>query len=205
MCATYELRQSNNENFYENHMQRAVGEKNISFVLFFVSLADWSGEHGPVQRQLSVSSDSKLLDDDIREETRVIMRPKKPPRPKSEVFLNKHDPHPRRKRFSAFGVSFKLNICFLLNANRKTLACKNIQSCRETENIYIFITTTQHDSLNTKLCCFCAAKLQCFESENLLLLIGKTLKNPHEMTNNFSARIMCRQNENFLLLVVAEM
>jgi hypothetical protein len=33
------------------------------------------------------------------------MRPKKPPRPKSEVFLNKHDPHPRRKRFSAFGVS----------------------------------------------------------------------------------------------------
>uniref|UniRef100_A0A182YT92 Uncharacterized protein n=1 Tax=Anopheles stephensi TaxID=30069 RepID=A0A182YT92_ANOST len=51
---------------------------------------------------MSVSSDSKLLDDDIREETRVIMRPKKPPRPKSEVFLNKHDPHPRRKRFSAF-------------------------------------------------------------------------------------------------------
>lgn len=33
------------------------------------------------------------------------MRPKKPPRPKSEVFLNKQDPHPRRKRFSAFGVS----------------------------------------------------------------------------------------------------
>lgn len=59
-----------------------------------------------MHRQLSVSSDSKLLDDDIREETRVIMRPKKPPRPKSEVFLNKHnDPHPRRKRFSAFGVS----------------------------------------------------------------------------------------------------
>ena len=69
-------------------------------------LADWSTtEHGQVQRQLSVSSDSKLLDDDIREEARVIMRPKKPPRPKSEVFLNKHDPHPRRKRFSAFGVS----------------------------------------------------------------------------------------------------
>lgn len=34
------------------------------------------------------------------------MRPKKPPRPKSEVFLNKHDrDNPRRKRFSAFGVS----------------------------------------------------------------------------------------------------
>lgn len=63
-------------------------------------------EHGQVHRQLSVSSDSKLLDDDIREETnRVIMRPKKPPRPKSEVFLNKHDLHPRKKRFSAFGVS----------------------------------------------------------------------------------------------------
>lgn len=61
------------------------------------------GDHERVHRQLSVSSDSKLLDDDIREETRVIMRPKKPPRPKSEVFLNKHDPHPRRKRFSAFG------------------------------------------------------------------------------------------------------
>lgn len=61
-------------------------------------------EHGQVHRQLSVSSDSKLLDDDIREETRVIMRPKKPPRPKSEVFLNKHDLHPRKKRFSAFGV-----------------------------------------------------------------------------------------------------
>uniref|UniRef100_A0A1L8DKM5 cyclin-dependent kinase n=1 Tax=Nyssomyia neivai TaxID=330878 RepID=A0A1L8DKM5_9DIPT len=65
----------------------------------------WTGvnDHERVQRQLSVSSDSKLLDDDIREETRVIMRPKKPPRPKSEVFLNKQDPHPRRKRFSAFG------------------------------------------------------------------------------------------------------
>lgn len=66
-----------------------------------------------MQRQLSVSSDSKLLDDDIREETRVIMRPKKPPRPKSEVFLNKHDPHPRRKRFSAFGVSCRQRL--LLN------------------------------------------------------------------------------------------
>lgn len=75
-------------------------------ILFF-SLTDWSGtnDHDRVQRQLSVSSDSKLLDEDIREETRVIMRPKKPPRPKSEVFLNKQDLHPRRKRFSAFGVS----------------------------------------------------------------------------------------------------
>lgn len=56
-----------------------------------------------------MSSDSKLLDDDIREETKVIMRPKKPPRPKSEVFLNKQDPHARRKRFSAFGVRLVSN------------------------------------------------------------------------------------------------
>lgn len=67
-----------------------------------------------MHRQLSVSSDSKLLDEDIREETRVIMRPKKPPRPKSEVFLNKHEMNPRRKRFSAFGVSvFLFGIRFL--------------------------------------------------------------------------------------------
>lgn len=60
------------------------------------SLVDWSGanDHERVQRQLSVSSDSKLLDDDIREETKVIMRPKKPPRPKSEVFLNKQTRSP---------------------------------------------------------------------------------------------------------------
>ncbi|XP_063698670.1 cyclin-dependent kinase 14 [Culicoides brevitarsis] len=63
----------------------------------------WGNHHQTVHRQLSVSSDSKLLDEDIREETRVIMRPKKPPRPKSEVFLNKHEMNPRRKRFSAFG------------------------------------------------------------------------------------------------------
>lgn len=80
------------------------------FVFYDVDV-DWrstesSDHHDRVQRQLSVSSDSKLLDEDIREETRVIMRPKKPPRPKSEVFLHKQDPHPRRKRFSAFGVSF---------------------------------------------------------------------------------------------------
>ena len=76
-----------------------------SLSLFRNLLTDWSENHGQVHRQLSVSSDSKLLDDDIREETRVIMRPKKPPRPKSEVFINKHDrDNPRRKRFSAFGV-----------------------------------------------------------------------------------------------------
>lgn len=85
----------------------------LIFEIFLFLFTDWrstdsTDHHDRVQRQLSVSSDSKLLDDDIREETRVIMRPKKPPRPKSEVFLNKQDPHPRRKRFSAFGVSINL-------------------------------------------------------------------------------------------------
>ncbi|XP_024081538.1 cyclin-dependent kinase 14 isoform X2 [Cimex lectularius] len=69
--------------------------------------AGWDGlERETVKRQLSVSSDSKLLDEDINEETRVILRPKKPPRPKSEVFLcNKDQQQSRRrtKRFSAFG------------------------------------------------------------------------------------------------------
>lgn len=84
---------------------------------FFSLVTDWSGanDHERVQRQLSVSSDSKLLDEDIREETRVIMRPKKPPRPKSEVFLNKQDLHPRRKRFSAFGVSVHILIHNILS------------------------------------------------------------------------------------------
>lgn len=73
----------------------------------------------PVTRQLSVSSDSKLLDDDHhhhhhhhhnhtgkddQEEPQVILRQnKRPPRPKSEVFLSKE--HRRSKRYSAFGVS----------------------------------------------------------------------------------------------------
>ncbi|CAG9855581.1 unnamed protein product [Phyllotreta striolata] len=59
--------------------------------------------HDRVTRQLSVSSDSKLLDDDIREETKVILRPRKPPRPKSEVLLNQGADHRRTKRYSAFG------------------------------------------------------------------------------------------------------
>ncbi|KAB0796158.1 hypothetical protein PPYR_10219 [Photinus pyralis] len=69
---------------------------------------DWNTVRGHnnrvVKRQLSVSSDSKLLDDDIREEARVILRPRKPPRPKSEVLLNNPgSEHRRTKRFSAFG------------------------------------------------------------------------------------------------------
>ena len=56
----------------------------------------------------STSSDSKLLEDEIGEEVRVIMRPKRPPRPKSEVFLDRAQKR-RSKRFSAFGVSQALN------------------------------------------------------------------------------------------------
>lgn len=77
------------------------------FIIFFP--VDWRDKndepHELVKRQLSVSSDSKLLDEDICEETRVILRPKKPPRPKSEVFLSKDQSQRRTKRFSAFGVS----------------------------------------------------------------------------------------------------
>jgi len=62
---------------------------------------------GPLQRQLSISSDSRLLDEEIKQElvAKVIMRPKKPPRPKSEMFLDKEDDHGRSKRYSAFGNS----------------------------------------------------------------------------------------------------
>lgn len=57
-----------------------------------------------------MSSDSKLLDESAREEARVVMRPKRPPRPKSEAFLGPHDHSNRRtKRFSAFGVRGSIN------------------------------------------------------------------------------------------------
>jgi len=55
------------------------------------------------QRQLSVVSDSRLLDDEIKQEVKVILRPKRPPRPQSEVFLDKVDGTRRSKRYSAFG------------------------------------------------------------------------------------------------------
>lgn len=72
----------------------------------FLFVIEHFSTHDRVHRQLSVSSDSKLLDEDIREEARVILRPPKPPRPKSEVLLHQPDSHNRRtKRFSAFGVS----------------------------------------------------------------------------------------------------
>ncbi|XP_035702602.1 cyclin-dependent kinase 14 isoform X2 [Folsomia candida] len=75
---------------------------------------DWHQTNGcsqeplpPVSRQLSVSSDSKLLDDDSspvdeKEEPQVILRQgRRPPRPKSEVFLSKDNR--KSKRYSAFG------------------------------------------------------------------------------------------------------
>lgn len=85
----------------------------MNFIFFSISLCtEWSGGGGNgeyrVRRQLSVSSDSKLLDEGAREEARVVMRPKRPPRPKSEAFLGPHDHSNRRtKRFSAFGVCIK--------------------------------------------------------------------------------------------------
>ena len=57
-----------------------------------------------VGRGVSTLSDSKLLEDEINEEVRVILRPRKPPRPKSEVFLDQAAKR-RSKRYSAFGVS----------------------------------------------------------------------------------------------------
>jgi len=58
---------------------------------------------GEMIRQLSVSSDSRLLDEEIKNEmNKVIMRVKKPVRPKSEVFLDQDDRR-QSKRYSAFG------------------------------------------------------------------------------------------------------
>lgn len=87
-------------------------KKNFNYVTtynqFLFCYTEWSGGGNGeyrVRRQLSVSSDSKLLDESAREEARVVMRPKRPPRPKSEAFLGPHDHSSRRtKRFSAFGV-----------------------------------------------------------------------------------------------------
>ena len=64
------------------------------------------------QRQLSVVSDSRLLDDEIKQEVKVILRPKRPPRPQSEVFLDKVDGTRRSKRYSAFGVRFFFFLCY---------------------------------------------------------------------------------------------
>ena len=53
---------------------------------------------------MSVSSDSRLLDQEIKAEivSSVIKRPGRPQRPKSELFLDR-DNRSRSKRYSAFG------------------------------------------------------------------------------------------------------
>ncbi len=72
-----------------------------------------------VTRGFSTSSDSKLLEDEIGEEVRVIMRPRKPPpRPKSEVFLDSRANKRKSKRYSAFGVSFVTPLVQQLKKNQ---------------------------------------------------------------------------------------
>lgn len=70
-------------------------------------------EQGPAamgNRQMSVASDSKLLEEEINQEINVILRPRRPPRPKSEAcFLDRvaGDSKRKSKRYSAFGVRDK--------------------------------------------------------------------------------------------------
>lgn len=92
--------------YSEEFLDRLEANGNLPIDKHIDRYSDWhdrNHSHELVKRQLSVSSDSKLLDEDICEETRVILRPKKPPRPKSEVFLSKDQNQKRTKRFSAFG------------------------------------------------------------------------------------------------------
>ncbi|XKL69419.1 hypothetical protein PGB90_007188 [Kerria lacca] len=92
--------------YSDEYLDRLEPNGNIQTEKHIDRYSDWhdkSSQHDLVKRQLSVSSDSKLLDEDICEETRVILRPKKPPRPKSEVFLMKDQNQRRTKRYSAFG------------------------------------------------------------------------------------------------------
>ena len=52
---------------------------------------------------MSASSDSRLLDEQGRAEAKVVLRHKRPPRPKSECLLSQDSRV--TKRYSAFGVS----------------------------------------------------------------------------------------------------
>lgn len=100
-----------------------------------LDVIEWTGvgDHERVHRQLSVSSDSKLLDEDIREEARVILRPRRPPRPKSEVFLGPDPPPRRTKRFSAFGVMLSSYLlCLFFNILVLNSICTYI-------HIYLYI------------------------------------------------------------------
>lgn len=80
------------------------------------STANISSTNEMGNRQMSVASDTKLLEEEIGCEMRAILRPKRPPRPQSEAFLDrvagsskengsKGDNRRRSKRYSAFGVS----------------------------------------------------------------------------------------------------
>ena len=77
------------------------------------STANISASNEMGNRQMSVASDTKLLEDEIGCEMRAILRPKRPPRPQSEAFLDRvadgsqgsKANNRRSKRYSAFGVS----------------------------------------------------------------------------------------------------
>ena len=77
------------------------------------STANISASHEMGNRNMSVASDTKLLEEEISCEMRSILRPKRPPRPQSEAFLDRvadgskggGNSQRRSKRYSAFGVS----------------------------------------------------------------------------------------------------
>ena len=77
------------------------------------STANISTNNEMGNRQMSVASDTKLLEEEIGCEMRAILRPKRPPRPQSEAFLDRvadgskgsKANNRRSKRYSAFGVS----------------------------------------------------------------------------------------------------
>ena len=77
------------------------------------STANISTNNEMGNRQMSVASDTKLLEEEIGCEMRAILRPKRPPRPQSEAFLDRvadgskgsKGNNRRSKRYSAFGVS----------------------------------------------------------------------------------------------------
>lgn len=90
-----------------------------------------------VARQGSTLSDSKLLDDEINEETRGFMRPKKPPRPKSEVCLDQA--HKRKsKRYSAFGVCAS-NFANYSKGGHLMMSCTGQSILKSSKNIRQFL------------------------------------------------------------------
>ena len=101
-----------------NSMNRGNNDAAMSSTA--TSTANISTNHEMGNRQMSVASDTKLLEEEIGCEMRAILRPKRPPRPQSEAFLDrvadgtkesKGDNRRRSKRYSAFGVSFAKYCC----------------------------------------------------------------------------------------------